>query len=238
MNFTTFTIVLLAPAIALIAIPASRAQALSSYDLHALPAGSTLDRVEATPAEYKGRKAIKVEMPDAAIKAQLGIDVDMPTFVRIPVDFQNGRIEVDILSRLNGKGPPDARAFIGLSYRITDPEAHFETIYLRPLNGRKKNPLSPRDKRAVQYFAYPDWKFNRLRKEYPDGHYESGADIADDEWITLRLDIDGTRVRVSVNGKDELALADAKGAPVAGGIGLWVGMGTEGYFSNLRVTPR
>jgi hypothetical protein len=44
-------------------------------------------------------------------------------------------------------------------------------------------------------------------------------------------------VRVSVNGKDELALADAKGTPVAGGIGLWVGVGTEGYFSNLRVTP-
>lgn len=238
MNLTTFRIVLLAPAIALIAIPDSRAQAPSSYELGALPAGATLHRVEATPAEYKGRKAIKVEMPDAAIKAQLGIDVDMPTFVRIPVDFRNGTIEVDILSRLNGKGPPDARAFIGISYRITDPEAHFETIYFRPLNGRKKNPPSLRDNRAVQYFAYPDWKFDRLRKEYPDGHYESGADIADDEWITLRPDIDGTRVRVSVNGKDELALADAKGTPVAGGIGLWVGMGTEGYFSDLRMTPR
>lgn len=55
---------------------------------------------------------------------------------------------------------------------------------------------------------------------------------------TLRLEIDGVRVRVSVNGKDELALVDAKGSPVAGGIGLWVGIGTEGYFSNLRVTPR
>ena len=238
MNFPTFKVVLLGPTIALIAMPGSRAQAPSSYELHALPAGATLHRVDATPAEYKGRKAIKVEMPDAAIKAQLGIDVDMPTFVRVPVDFRNGTIEVDILSRLNGKGPPDARAFIGISYRISNPEAHFETIYLRPLNGRKKNPPSPRDKRAVQYFVYPDWKFNRLRKEYPDGHYESGADIADDEWITLRLHVDGTRVRVSVNGKEELTLADAKGTPVAGGIGLWVGMGTEGYFSNLRVTPR
>ena len=46
------------------------------------------------------------------------------------------------------------------------------------------------------------------------------------------------RVRVAVNGKDELALEDAKGTPVAGGIGLWVGMGTEGYFSNLRMTPQ
>jgi len=45
-------------------------------------------------------------------------------------------------------------------------------------------------------------------------------------------------VLVSINGKDELALADAKCTPVAGGVGLWVGMGTEGYFSDLRVTPR
>ena len=41
-------------------------------------------------------------------------------------------IEVDILSRLNDKGPPDARAFIGISYRITDPEAHFEAICVPP----------------------------------------------------------------------------------------------------------
>jgi hypothetical protein len=162
----------------------------------------------------------------------------MPTFVRIPADFRNGTIEVDLLSRLNGKGPPAARAFIGVSYRITDSEAHFETIYLRPLNGRKKSPPSPRDRRAVQYFAFPDWKFDRLRQDFPDGHYESGADIAEDEWITLRLDVDERRVRVAVDGKEELTLTDAKGAPAAGGIGLWVGMGTEGYFANLRVTPR
>jgi hypothetical protein len=225
-------------AIASIASPDDRARAQAAYDLAALPAGATLHRVVAEPSEYKGRKAIKVEMPDAAIKAQLGIDVDMPTFVRIPADVRNGTIEIDLLSRLNGKGPPDARAFVGVSYRITDPEAHFETIYLRPLNGRKKNPPSPRGRRAVQYFAYPDWKFDRLRRDFPDGHYESGADIADDEWITLRLEIDETHVRVMVNGKDELTLADARGAPAAGGIGLWVGMGTEGYFANLRVTPR
>jgi hypothetical protein len=237
MNLRIVTIALMS-AIAFTSGPDGRAHAQAAYDLVALPAGATLHRVVAAPAEYKGRKAIKVEMPDAAIKAQLGIDVDMPTFMRIPADFRNGTIEVDLLSRLNGKGPPDARAFIGLSYRITDPEAHFETIYLRPLNGREKSPPSPRDRRAVQYFAYPDWKFDRLRRDFPDGHYESGADIAEDEWITLRIDIDDTRVRVTVNGKDELTLADAKAAPASGGIGLWVGMGTEGYFANLRVTPR
>jgi hypothetical protein len=35
----------------------------------------------------------------------------MPTFVILPADFANGTIQVDILSRLNGKGPADARAF-------------------------------------------------------------------------------------------------------------------------------
>ena len=62
-----------------------------------------------------------------------------------------------------------------LAYRVVDTEARFESVYLLPLNGRKTNPPSPRDKRAIQYFAYPDWKFDRLRKEYPDGRYESRA---------------------------------------------------------------
>ena len=37
MNLTIFKVVLLAPTIALIAIPGSRAQAPSSYELRALP---------------------------------------------------------------------------------------------------------------------------------------------------------------------------------------------------------
>ena len=237
MNRRIFTAALIATG----ALPmrASGAQAAAVYDLRNLPAGAAPNpRVSATPADYRGRRAIKVEMTDAAVTAQLGVAVDMPTFVRIPADFNNGTIEIDVLSRLNDKGPPAARAFIGLAYRIVGAETRFETIYLRPLNGRKKHPPAPRDQRAIQYFAYPDWKFDRLRKEYPDGHYEAGADIADDEWIALKLDVDDMRVRVSVDGKDELALTDTKSPPAAGDIGLWVGIGTEGYFSNLRVTPR
>ncbi len=220
-----------------VAAVSSRAQAPGVYALHEVPEGATLHKVTADPAEYKGRKALKVEFTEAANKEQPGVGGDMPTFVLIPTNFKNGTMELDLLGRLNGKGLPDARAFVGLAYRVDD-EARFEAVYLRPLNGRKKNPPSPRDKRAIQYFAYPDWKFGRLRREYPDGRYESGADIADDEWITLKLDIDDTRVRVSANGKEELALTDTKAAPEAGAIGLWVGRGTEAYFANLRITPR
>jgi hypothetical protein len=142
------------------------------------------------------------------------------------------------MGRLNRKGLPDARAFVGLAYHVVDGEASFESVYLRPLNGRKTNPPAPRDKRAIQYFAYPDWKFHRLRKEYPDGRYESGADIADDEWIRLKLDIDDTRVRVSVNGSEAFAATGLKAVPETAGIGLWVGRGTEGFFSDLRITAR
>ena len=223
-----------------IAAASSRAQAPGNYDLNEVPAGASLHEVTTAPAEYKGRKALKIEFTEAANKGPPGVDLlfDMPTFVLIPGNFKNGTIEVDVLGRLNGKGLPDARAFVGLAYRVVDGGARFESVYLRPLNGRKTNPPSPRDKRAIQYFAYPDWKFDRLRKEYPDGRYEAGADIADDEWIRLKLDIDDTRVRVSVNGKEQFAPTDLKAAPEAGGIGLWVGRGTEGYFSNLRITPR
>ena len=223
-----------------IAAALSRGQAPGIYDLHEVPIGASLHDVTATPAEYKGRKALKIEFTEAANKGPPGVDLlfDMPTFVLIPGNFMNGTIEVDLLGRLNGKGLPDARAFIGLAYRVVDGGARFESVYLRPLNGRKTNPPSPRDKRAIQYFAYPDWKFDRLRKEYPDGRYESGADIADDEWIRLKLDIEDTRVRVSVNGKEEFAPTDLKAAPEAGGVGLWVGRGAEGYFSNLRIEAR
>jgi hypothetical protein len=95
----------------------------------------------------------------------------------------------------------------------------------------------PRDQRAVQYFAYPDWKFDRLREEFPDGRYEAGADIGPDEWISVRIDINGTRLIVAVNGTEALTLTETKAAPSAGTIGLFVDIGSESFFSHLRVTP-
>jgi hypothetical protein len=41
----------------------------------------------------------------------------------------------------------------------------------------------PEPRRRLQYFAYPDWKFDRPREAHPDGRYETGADIAPDEWL-------------------------------------------------------
>lgn len=167
-----------------------------------------------------------------------GVDyVDQPTFVRVPADFRDGTLEVDILSRLTATAPPDARAFAGLAYRITGGGDTFEAVYLRPLNGLKTNPPSPRDRRAVQYFAYPDYPFDRLRKEYPNGRYEAGAAIGPDEWIHLRLDIRHRTVTVTVDGHQVLALIATKAAPATGDVGLFVDIGTEAYFRELTITP-
>jgi hypothetical protein len=219
--------------------PSARADRPLAYDLATLPPGAMPYRVTAEPADYKGRKALKVALTEAVRNGRPGIDFgDTASFVILPIAFRNGTIEVDVLGRLAPQGPPDARAFAGLAYRIADDRSKFESVYLRPLNGLKANPPPPRDKRALQYFAYPDWRFARLREDYPDGRYESGADIAGDEWITLKLDIAEDGVRTSVNGIERLVVREPKAAAATGAVGLWVDIGTEAYFANLRVTPR
>ncbi len=141
-----------------------RALHAETRDLATLPAGAELHRVTAMPVEYKGRKALKIELTEAVRSGRPGIDFgDTDTFVKMPGSFRNGTIEVDVLGRLTSTAPPDSRAFAGIAYRIADSGKQFESVYVRPLNGLKLNPPPPRDKRAIQYFAHPDWRFARLR---------------------------------------------------------------------------
>jgi hypothetical protein len=88
-----------------------------THSLTELPEGSKRCAVTAIPAEVAGRRGLRVELTDAVtLEGKRGVDyVDMPTFVIIPDSFTNGTIEVNILSRLNGKGPADARAFAGIA---------------------------------------------------------------------------------------------------------------------------
>lgn len=207
------------------------------FDLARLPEGGVPRAVTATPAKQAGRDCLRVQLTDAAANGKPGVDyVDMPTFLILPTTFRNGTIEVDILARLAPNAPEIARAFAGIAYRIAGDCSHFEVVYLRMLNGLKAAPPPPRDKRAIQYFAYPDWKFDRLRDVHPDGAYEAGANIGPDEWNRLKLDVNDTRVVASVNGVEVLHITEPKAEPTTGRIGLFVDIGTEAYFSNLVVT--
>lgn len=208
--------------------------------LENLPAGASLNSVTAESVSVAGRQALRIELTAAAAASGVpGIDyIDQPTFVLIPADFENGTVEVDVLSRLSANAPDYARAFAGLAYRITESLDSFESVYIRPLNGAKVDPPRPRIDRAVQYFAYPEWKYERLREEYPDGRYESGADIGPDEWIRLRIEVKDRSLRVMVDGTQILDLTETKAQPARGSVGLFVDVGTVAFFSNLSVATR
>ncbi|MGN7149263.1 family 16 glycoside hydrolase [Arthrobacter sp. SAFR-179] len=205
--------------------------------LDRLPGGASLRSVTAFAGEIEGRKGLRVGLTGEAAAGVPGVDyIDQPTFVLLPAAFENGVIEVDILSRLTADAPDYARAFAGIAYRISDDADRFESVYVRPLNGAKLNPPGPRVNRGVQYFAYPEWDFERLRVEYPDGRYEARADIGPDEWMHLRVEVEDQRLRVGINGVEALAGAETKAMPASGKIGLWVDIGTEAFFSNLSIT--
>lgn len=177
-----------------------------------------------------GYPAIQV-VKDSTVKA-----IDEPTFALLNnIAFHNGSIELKVLSRLLPTAGPNDRGFIGIAFRINETKTKFECIYIRPANGRSEEQV--RRNHSTQYFSYPDYKFDRLRKESPE-KYESYADIGLNEWITLKIVVKGSSARLFVNNREQPALIvnDLKhGADASGSIGLFVDMGTEGYFRDIKV---
>jgi hypothetical protein len=94
-----------------------------------------------------------------------------------------------------------------------------------------------RRNRSIQYFSFPDYKFDRLRKEAP-GEYESYADMGLNEWIKLKLVVLDSQAKLFINDNKQpsLIVNDMKhGANSSGSIGLWVDVGTEGFFANVII---
>ena len=180
--------------------------------------------------KLNGKQVVKVTQ-DSMLKA-----AGEPSFVKIKgVDLKDGVIEVKVLSRLLKNAPPTARGFIGVAFHIDSLNSKFESIYLRPTNGRAEDQL--RRNHSIQYFSYPDHKFDRLRKE-AEGVYESYADMGLNEWITMRIEVKGKQARLFLNDNKQpsLIVNDLKlGDNLSGAIGLWVDNGTEGYFTDLKI---
>ena len=180
--------------------------------------------------QVEGKDVVRVTK-DPKVEA-----VDEPTFAElIGSDFKNGIIEVTVLSKLLENAPDFARGFIGVAFRIDESNSKFEGIYIRPTNGRADDQL--RRNRSTQYFSYPDFKFDRLRNESA-GMYESYADMGLNEWIKIKIEVKGEKAKLYLNGNSQpvLVVNDLKhGADGSGGIGLWVDVGTDGYFTDLRI---
>ncbi|MHA4843984.1 hypothetical protein ACX0G7_07470 [Flavitalea antarctica] len=182
--------------------------------------------------DMDGKKVVRVSKDTAAKGA------DLPTFVRLTNtdNFSNGSIEVMLLSRLLPTADEFARGFIGLAFRINKDNSKFESIYIRPTNGRADDQL--RRNHSTQYFSYPDYKFDRLRKE-SEGKYESYADMGLNEWIKMKIVVKNAQAKLYLNDSPQpvLIVNDLKLGPAhSGAIGLFVDGGTDGFFRDIKVT--
>jgi hypothetical protein len=189
-------------------------------------------QVDMSITKIQGKTAVRV-VKDSLVKL-----VDQPTFVKLNhINFINGTIQVKVLSRLLNNAPDYARGFIGIAFRINDQNSKFESIYIRPTNSNADDQV--RRNHTVQYFSYPDYPFQRLRKESPE-QYETHAEVELDQWTTLRIEVKGNRAKLFINQNKSpsFIVNDLKlGTDAAGGIGLWVDIGTEGFFKDVQIRP-
>ena len=162
------------------------------------PGKLVANRVSMSFEKITGKKSLRI-VKDSSVK-----DVDEPTFVMIKdLELNEGSIEVKVLSRLLPNAPETARGFIGLAFRINDSCNKYECIYIRPTNGRSNDQV--RRNHSIQYYSYPDYKFDRLRKETPE-RYESYADMQLNQWITMRIDIKGSEAKLYLGKKKQPVL--------------------------------
>jgi hypothetical protein len=185
--------------------------------------------VSIAQVNYKGRSAVRlVANPDAANASSYAVVKD--------VSFRDGVIEVDLAGQPAAGAAAGARGFIGIAFRIQG-NGRYEYIYLRPTNGRADDQV--RRNHSTQYSSYPDFDFARLRQDAPE-KYESYVDLEPGVWTNYRIEVEGPKARLYVNGAEQpcLIVNDLTLDPREGGVAVWVGPGTEGYFSNLKITAK
>jgi hypothetical protein len=177
-------------------------------------------------AEYNGRKCVRLtkEADGEALALVKG------------TDFYDGIIETEFALRTTT--PPGVRmpGFIGIAFRARPDASHYELFYVRPGNSRS-NDQAMRN-HSVQYSAFPDFGWYRLRREWPFT-YEADADLPQQTWTKLKIEVAGRAAKLFLNGSDRptLLVTGMKGEDLHGAIALWGYAGEESYFSNLRITP-
>ena len=169
--------------------------------LVALPlAAQTVDQltgknVSIAPANYKGRSAIQVIATAGAANATSYALVKGKS-------FRDGTIEVDLAGQPAAGAGEGARGFIGIAFRIQS-DGKYEYIYLRPTNGRADDQV--RRNHSTQYSSYPDFDFARSRQEAP-GKYESYVDLQPGVWTKYKIEVEGGKARLYVNGAEQPSL--------------------------------
>jgi hypothetical protein len=174
---------------------------------------------------YRGRSAVRVLADSGAANGSSYAVVRGAT-------FHNGTLELQVAGRPAAGASAGARGFIGIAFRLQD--GRYEYVYLRPTNGRAEDQV--RRNHSTQYGSHPEYDFARLRAESPE-KYESYVDLEPGKWTDFRLVVEGTTARLYVHGAEQpsLVISDMKRGDSEGGVALWVGPETEGYFRKLKI---
>ena len=188
--------------------------------------------VKTEQVTYKGRKALRVT--DAA-PANVADGIQL--VILNQTEFQDGVIEIELTGEPAATAGEGARGFVGVAFRINldaaKDAAKYECFYLRPTNGRADDQV--RRNHTTQYISYPDFPWNRLRKEFPE-KYESYVDLVPGEWTKVKIEVRGDKARLYVHDAPQPVLVVNDLKQGQGRIALWVGAGTVAHFSNLRVS--
>lgn len=193
-------------------------------------AGLLLHGVDAVVVTHRGRRALRLTESAGLAKTEAENSLAILT----ESAFENGAIRVDLAGRPAPVAVTTARGFVGIAFRLTREPLRFEYVYLRPTNARADDQL--RRNHTTQYSAFPDFPWHRLRQESP-GLYESYVDLEAGAWTRVKILVRGTEARLYVGGTEQpcLIVKDLKLGRGSGAVGLWIGPGTEAYFSDLSI---
>ncbi len=182
-------------------------------------------KVKLESVEYLGKRAVKIT-EDGQVA-----DGEAYAILRGSA-FHNGAIEVELAGRPAAGVGGGARGFIGIAFRLQGDQ--YEYIYLRPTNGRADDQI--RRNHSTQYGAHPKFGFAESRQQAPE-KYESYVDLEPGVWTRYRITVEGTKARLYVHGAAQpcLIVNDLKLGDSSGGVALWIGPGTEGYFTGLEI---
>lgn len=199
------------------------AESVSLTDLR----GLQLTNTRAVVTTYRSRRALMLTEDPSHPGELLAILRSQP--------FHNGTIDIDVAGARSVSAAASDRGFIGIAFRVQSDKTHFECIYIRPTNGRAQDQL--RRNHSTEYESLPDWPWYRLRQESP-GVYESYADMAEGEWIHMKIVVHGAKAALYLGHAAQpcLLIKDLKLGDAQGAIALWGGSGTVGYFANLNLS--
>lgn len=218
-SFRKLSLILFIPIFACAGIDYCQAQTVpvTTLNLNAV-------NVKMEDVSYKGKKAVRI----------MATDADETMAILKENNFKSGVIELDVAGATLPTASTTARGFIGLAFRVRMGDSiRYECFYIRPTNGRAEDQL--RRNHSTQYISHPKYTWFKLRDENP-GVYESYADLVPGEWTHIKIEVNGDKARLYVNGASQpcLIVQDLKYGISSGSIALWVGPGTDGYFADLK----